>query len=285
MSGLATKSLLRSSFTGSGGMIQPNDIKSAANILIQQSGGPGLSGNRRLEEFHINLATRLANDSRVQDIYCEHLYDETWERPASQSLKDTEEFCAHKREAIRQMLNQVEHYIGESKIIQEEIKVLEDREAHPAVSTAGFELSTTETKYSDSPQNISKAFVLVETLQKAFQAVASVDPELVKSKFVKVPTAIMSMMLDLIAKIWGSDKSQEAKTGEAAEGLQDEIRAEAKPCPGVSRLVINIASFLITLSLIRRFASAKDMDKIEMTVQSYIAIRARPETEGERGLM
>jgi len=157
MSGLATKSLLRSSFTGSGGMIQPNDIKSAANILIQQSGGPGLSGNRRLEEFHINLATRLANDSRVQDIYCEHLYDETWERPASQSLKDTEEFCAHKREAIRQMLNQVEHYIGESKIIQEEIKVLEDREAHPAVSTAGFELSTTETKYSDSPQNISKA--------------------------------------------------------------------------------------------------------------------------------
>jgi len=141
MSGLATKSLLRSSFTGSGGMIQPNDIKSAANILIQQSGGPGLSGNRRLEEFHINLATRLANDSRVQDIYCEHLYDETWERPASQSLKDTEEFCAHKREAIRQMLNQVEHYIGESKIIQEEIKVLEDREGVvPNSKFSGFQL-------------------------------------------------------------------------------------------------------------------------------------------------
>jgi len=124
-------------------------------------------------------------------------------------------------------------------------------------------------------------FGLVETLQKALQAVASVDPKMMKAEFAKVPNAIMSMMLDLVSKIWGQVPEATSKENKA----QDEVSAEVKPCPAVSRLVINIASFLITLSLIRRFASAKEMDKLKLTVQSYIAVRARPETEAEKELM
>jgi len=284
MSGtVAAKQFVRGSSVNGGNLVRANDITQTANYL--QQSGLGLFADGKQENFHIRMAARMARDPRMQDLYSEHLYDNIHGARVTGELPDPEE-SARKRSTIYKWIEEAEQSIGESKVIQEEIRLLRNeddgKEANPQIQLDEI-VQDAAPSVEKEPLYVTQAVGLVEALQNALRSMKSFDVR-VKENISKVPSAIMNMMLSLISQIWGKKKSGSTGSVTDLKNNKSSDYVEFESFPGMRNIVINLATFIITLSLVKRFADAEGMDRIEGALQSYIATRARPATKEEKEL-